>query len=67
MENLKNYKDSIKRELYLDQTSNNEAQTILKIRCRMLNLKGSNESTTCPRCNIEEDTEEHLIELEKVF
>ena len=66
MENLKNFKDSIKRELYLDQTSNNEAQTIFKIRCRMLNLsanfKGSNEITTCPRCNIEEDTEEHLIE-----
>ena len=59
MENLKNYKDSIKRELYLDQTSNKEAQTIFKIRCRMLNLranfKGTNEITTCPRCNIEED------------
>ena len=57
MENLKKYKDSIKRELYLDQTSNNEAQTIFKIRCRMLNLsadfKGSNMITTCPRCNIE--------------
>ena len=56
MENLKNYKDSIKRELYLDQTSNNEAQTIFKIRCRMLNLranfKGTNEITTCLRCNI---------------
>ena len=26
------------------------------------NFKGSNEIMTCPRCNIEEDTEEHLNE-----
>ena len=63
---MRNYKDCIEREIYLDQTNYNEVQTIFKIRCRMLilraNFKESNENTTCPRCSIEEDIEEHLIE-----
>lgn len=62
---LAKFKNSITKENYLTTLYYTDARSILKARMRMTtlkgNFKGSHENHKCTLCNIEDETEEHII------
>ena len=51
-----------KRQKYLDICSVKEASKIMRVRLNMVNAMGNYGGGKCRRCNIEEETTEHILE-----
>ena len=53
-----------------NEITNEEAKLIFQIRCRMLevrtNYSGSYGDLRCPLCNLSEDSQQHLLECDKL-
>ena len=59
------------RSHYLNRMSRNECSTIFKARTRMLdvknNFRGKYENNTCRLCGIEEETQDHILNICKII